>query len=456
MKGLIFTYLITALGVSGSLFSPFYGFLAYVALALLRPDSMWSHAIQGGRFSMIVAVAMLGSWACRGFGNWDLGKARPVVFLFVGFWMWSLLLAIAADNQTLAWGFVEQMAKILLPFLVGITTCKTIRDLKALAWVIVLCEGYVCFELNMHYFRGFNFLYFIGFGGVDNNSAAIGFVAALGVAFFLFLNSEKIWQKALIGACMAFILHAILFSFSRGAMLATVIGVTISFFLIKKNSMHYSMFALLLVAGFVMAGPEVRQRFLRTFEKKRGEHEASAQSRLDLWKDCYVVFMRDPVFGCGPNQWPLLASDFGWPEGKEAHSLWVQTATETGIPGITMFAGFYLMCMWRCWRTLHTLSDRAPPWFGDSCRMTIASLTGFGVAAQFVSLEALELPYYVALLGAGTLIVHTRMEREGLIPADDEQEVEVADWRDGTEEIGLRPLNAPPGRSSEPHLGILN
>ena len=82
MKGLIFTYLITAFGVSGSLFSPFYGFLAYVALALLRPDSMWSHAIQGGRFSMIVAVAMLGSWVCRGFGNWDLGKARPVACLF--------------------------------------------------------------------------------------------------------------------------------------------------------------------------------------------------------------------------------------------------------------------------------------------------------------------------------------------------------------------------------------
>ncbi len=456
MKGLIFTYLITALGVSGSLFSPFYGFLAYVALALLRPDSMWSHSIQGGRFSLIVALAMLASWACRGFGDWNLGKARPVVLLFVGFWMWSMFLAIGADNQTLAWGFVETMAKILLPFLVGITTCRTIRDLKALAWVIVLCEGYVCFELNMHYFRGFNFLYFIGFGGVDNNSAAIGFVAGLGVSFFLFLNSEKIWQKAIIGGCMAFILHAILFSFSRGAMLATGIGVVISFFLIKKTTMHYGLFALLLVAGLVMAGPEVRERFWKTFEKNRGEREASAQSRLDLWKDCYTVFMRDPIFGCGPDQWPELAPEFGWPKGKEAHSLWVQTTTETGIPGITMFAGFYLMCIWRCWKTLRELPERAPPWFADSCRMTIASIMGFGVAAQFVSLEALELPYYVALLGAGTLIVHARMEREGLIPADDEEEVATADWRDATEEVPQRPLNSPVGSYGDPPLGILN
>jgi hypothetical protein len=40
--------------------------------------------------------------------------------------------------------------------------------------------------------------------------------------------------------------------------------------------------------------------------------------------------------------------------------------------------------------------------------MTIASLIGFMVSAQFVSLEALEIPYYVALLGAGSLVVHNR------------------------------------------------
>jgi hypothetical protein len=35
--------------------------------------------------------------------------------------------------------------------------------------------------------------------------------------------------------------------------------------------------------------------------------------------------------------------------------------------------------------------------------MVIASLTGFAVSAQFVSLAGLEAPYYVALLGAGAL-----------------------------------------------------
>lgn len=417
MKGLVFTWLLTALGVSSSLFSPFYGFLAYVALALLRPDFMWAHSISGGRFSLIVAGAMLLSWGFRGFGNWKLGKARLVLFLFVGFWMWSVLLAFGADSPPHAWYFVEQIGKILLPFLVGITTVRDIRDLKALAWVIVLCQGYVCFDLNVRYFQGYNALYFNGFGGVDNNSAAIGFVTALGVAFFLFLNTESIPQKGIIGLCMAFILHAILFSFSRGAMLATGIGVMISFFLIKKTSFHYTMFAVGILAGVLMAGPEVRARFMRTFEKKAGKHEASAQSRLDLWKDCWTLFKRDPIFGCGPDHWPLHAEEFGWEKNKEAHSLWVQTATETGLPGIIMFSGFYLVCIWRCAMLLLTIGPNAPPWFADSCRMTIAALIGFGVSAQFVSLEALEVPYYVALLGAGGILVYSRMLENGELAA---------------------------------------
>ena len=80
--------------------------------------------------------------------------------------------------------------------------------------------------------------------------------------------------------------------------------------------------------------------------------------------------------------------------------------------------------------------------------MAIAALCGFGVAAQFVTIEALEQPYYVVLLGAGTLLIHHRQyenndskeldDQEG--PSDppgsdwrhqvvDQQEGDIADWK---------------------------
>lgn len=445
MKGLIFTWLLTLFGASASFFRPYYGFLVYVALAVLRPESLWSSHISGGRFSLIVAAAMLLSWALRGFGNWQLGSARKIVGLIIGFWVWCAFLATQADNPLHARYYVEQMARIVLPFVVGLTTIRTTADLRRLAWVIVLCEGYVAFELNRYYFGGFNYLWQIGFGGVDNNSAAIGLVTALGVAFFLFLSEAVRWKQVLIAGCTAFIGHAILFSFSRGAMLATIVFAAVSFVIIRKTTKHYTMFAAGLLAAAILAGPEVRARFLETFEKEDGLHEASAQSRIDLWKDCWVVFSRNPIMGCGPDHWPLLAHTFGWEPGKEAHSLWVQTATETGIPGIAMFLGFYVATILGSWRLLQRLHPDDPPWYGDAARMTIASLCGFGVAAQFVSLEALEIPYYVALIGAGSIAVYDREQRSGRVAAATESDVLARrdDWRD---RVGSRPSAEPDSR----------
>jgi O-antigen ligase len=411
LKGLIFTWILTAVGVSTSFLNPFNGFLAYVALAILRPDSLWSSHITGGRFSFYVAAAMLLNWFVRCGGNWNLGPSRRITLLFVGYWVWSVFLAFRADSPPHAWYFVEQQAKILLPFLVGITTIKTSADLRKLAWVIIVCQGYVAFELNSWYFSGFNYLWEIGFGSLDNNSMAIGLVTALGVAFFLFFYETSYARRIVITLSAAFIGHAILFSFSRGAMLATVIFAVVSFFIIRKTTQHYMVFGGGLLMAVLLAGPQVRDRFMESFASENGVREASAQSRLDLWRDCAILLARDPVFGCGPDHWPLHAHEFGWPAGKEAHSLWVQTAVELGIPGIMMYLGFFLTAIWRCWLLLQRTKNDSDPWFADSARMTIASLAGYMVAAQFVSLEALEIPYYVVLLGAGSVTIQHRISQ---------------------------------------------
>ncbi len=415
MKGLIFTWLLTAVGVSASCINPYNGFLVYVALAILRPDSLWSSHIAEGRFSFYVAAAMLVNWFARCCGDWNLGPSRRITLLFVGYWLWSVFLSFRADSPPHAWYFVEQQARILLPFLVGITTVRSATDLRKLAWVIVVCQGYVAFELNRWYFSGFNYLWEIGFAGLDNNSMAIGLVTALGVAFFLFFYETSYLRRCMITACAAFIGHAILFSFSRGAMLATVIFAVVSFVIIRKTTLHYTVFGGGLLMAVLLAGPQVRDRFFETFAGENGVREASAQSRLDLWRDCATLLARDPIMGCGPDHWPLHAHEFGWPEGKEAHSLWVQTAVELGIPGILMYMGFFLTAIWRSWLLLQRTKNDEDAWFADSARMTIASLAGFMVAAQFVSLEALEIPYYVVLLGAGSVTIQHRLSRASAI-----------------------------------------
>lgn len=431
MKGLLFTATLAYGGALLSLFSPFYGLLIYVCFAVLRPEDMWAYSIQGGNYSRIIALAMLAGWAWHiglafiaGRGvNFRLGRGKTIALLFTGFWIWTVYLATGCKYQKLGWEYVESLGKILLPFLVGITTIDSIKKLKMLAWTIIISQGYVAFHLNMQYFSGYNQLQVAGFAGLDNNSMAISLVTVIGMSGFMFLHVEKMWQKAIIAACGAFMTHAVLFSFSRGGMVALVVVGMTAFLLLKKTSRHYVAFAFASIGVIYAAGPEVRARFLRTFERtNHGKREASAQSRIDLWKDCWVVFKNDPVMGCGPNHWPTLAHRFGWERGKEAHSLWVQTATETGFPGILMLGGFYVVCVWRLLLLIRQSSDDDDPWFSDAAKMVIASIIGFGVSAQFVSLEALEVPYYVTLLGAATLTVYDKLRRE--------QEEEFANMHD--------------------------
>lgn len=407
MKGLLFTYLVTSGGVAGGLFNPFYGLLAYVVLAIVKPEAMWPWAVTSGRYSLAVALSMMIGWTYSKRATFQSGSGGTVLAVLFAFFAWAGVGALFAPNQDAAWLFIETFAKIIIPIFIGLTTIDSVAKLKQLAWCIAITQGYVAFEMNLSYFQGYNTLATEGFGALDNNSAAIALVTALGLTFFLGLHAESIFAKGLAFGMAALMGHAVLFSYSRGGMMAMLVSGAAAFVMIPKKPKHYFAFALAACMGFYLAGAEVRERFASSFAKKNGEREASAQSRVELWRDCWDVMDHHPIMGCGPNQWPLIAPKYGWPVGKEAHSLWMQTGAELGFPGLGLLAGFYLLCMYRCWKLTWKRTAVSDPWLVVTARMVVVSLAGFSVAAQFVSLEALEIPYYVALLGCGALRLHS-------------------------------------------------
>lgn len=432
MKGLLFTYGLTYGGAIAAVANPFIGLCIYVAFAILKPDALWQWSVAPGPYSKIVFAGTVLGWLLQGCGIWKAGRARIPVLCLAGFWCWCVLSALMAPNQEVAWPYVDQMTKMHLPVLVGLTMLNSIERLRILAWVIILSQGFVAFELNVSYFRGYNMLHEQGFAGMDNNSAAIAFVTALGMAFFLGMHEQKPGKKAVCYAIAGFLAHAVLISFSRGGMLAMVIAAGVAFFVIPKQPKHYFGFAVAVLIGLSLAGNEVRARFSSTFAGDGEKREASAQSRLDLWRDCWDVIQKYPVLGAGPDHWPLLAHTYGWPKGKEAHSLWVQNAAELGIPGVLLLLFFYLATMKGLWPLAGDRIWVPDPWFRDAARMVVTSLTGFIISAQFVSLEALEIPYYVALVGAGTLRLLSLREAEAAADDDSDEHTGGNDFAEPT------------------------
>ncbi|MBI3469479.1 MAG: O-antigen ligase family protein [Planctomycetes bacterium] len=406
MKGLIFTYLLTFGGAAASLYHPFIGLLVYISFAIIQPEATWFWAVPAGNYSRIVAVALLSGWALRGFGRWKFGTARAIVAALLGYLLWSVVGATLAVDQSIGWAFVETLLKIVLPFLVGITTIDSVVKLRALAWVIVVSQGYVAYELNASYYQGYNRVYLDGFNGMDNNCVAIAMVTCVGLAFFLALQAGRWWQKVAALVCGGLMAHVVMFSYSRGGMLALIVTGFVAFLLIPKRPRHYLVFAAAAALMIRLAGPEVLDRFSTTFLDSN-ERDASAQSRLELWTACWDTMLDRPVLGVGPDHWPLVVDKYGFPRGKEAHTLWLQIGAELGFPGLLCLALFYALCVKRLLPLTRERLAVADPWFRDSARMVIASLVGFAVSAQFVSLEGLETPYYVVLLGTGALKLHS-------------------------------------------------
>lgn len=426
MLGLLFTYFMTAAGSVVSLLSPYHGFLAFVIFAIVKPEAMWPWSVPPGRYSMMIALSMLVGWSYTRLASFQFGKSWSIISLLLAFLAWTIAGAVLSNFQEPAWQYVETTFKIVLPVFIGLTTIDSTARIRQLAWTIVVAQGYVAFELNMDYFRGFNTLATTGFGSLDNNSAAIALVTALGVAFFLGISSESLWQKGLAFGFAAFMAHAVQFSYSRGGMISTIISGATIFLVMHKRPRHYFGFVLLGCLAVATAGEEVRARFMSTFIKKEGKREESAQSRLDLWRDCWDVMKKQPVMGCGPNHWPLIAPNYGWPFGKEAHSLWMQTGAELGFPGLALLGGFYLLCIGKCWVLTWKRTVVSDPWIRVGAQMAVSGLTGFVVSAQFVSLEALEIPYYTALLGISALKLESIHRARELMQEQVREEVPIA------------------------------
>lgn len=403
MKGLIFTYLLTYGGSLASLYRPYVGLLIYVCFAIIKPEALWYWSVPQGNYSRIIAIALLIGWALHGFGNWEFGRAKAIVGFLLAFWIWQILSSLQATQPDASLVWVETFSKVALPFIVAMTLIDSVKKLEQLAWVIVLSHAYVALEFNLSYYSGFNRIVETSFGGQDNNCVSIAMVTCTGLALFLGFSARRWWQKGIVFVSVGLMVHSVLFAFSRGGMLGLIIMSGISFILLPKKPRHYLIFALMTLLALRLAGPEVIKRFGTTFADKATRDE-SAESRVVMWKACIQIMSEKPIFGLGPYHFPFVVNQYTpYPRGKEAHTLWLQVGAETGVVGLFFLISFYGACLLHLRPWLRESCPVADPWFRDTARMVIASITGFAISAQFVSLPGLEAPYYVVLLGAGAL-----------------------------------------------------
>jgi len=458
MKQLALLSVMTFLGAVGAMQTPFWGVLLYYTLAVLRPQHLWDWALSGNiRWSLMAALITFISFWIHLSRLIKRSAFNGMVSLIICYAMLVMLSTIMAFNPQIAQGWAIEYAKVLIIAVIASIVIEHFWQVKALALMILLMLGYIAWEINfLYFFQGGRLnIFHYGYGGLDNNGA--GLLLAMGIPFaycFALSPAKGFWRwwpitAAVIGLIL---IHAVMMTFSRGAMLASVVG--ICWVLVHHRPRWQSVgaaVALALVLS-VMAGPEITSRFLSTANFKT---DASAQSRFGSWSAAWLIAWENPIVGKGIRNSNQFSQNYGADRaGRTIHNQYLQIAADTGIPAALLYLFMLGFGMWNFRKARMMCRDALASDDDDDldahtkhrinhasyiCLASQASLLIFIFDGMFLSLEMFETPWLLLVM-AGVLpkVMRTHLDtlcsasrEEAATAREDKPKIAgtVKDWR---------------------------
>jgi probable O-glycosylation ligase (exosortase A-associated) len=411
---MIFMILMTAYGVLGGLLG--HGYVAvwvYYMFALLRPQFLWPWALPlGTTWSLYPALASLvaiGVTRVRRPGfvfHWP--HLTMVFFLF-----WMLMSSLNAYNRDIAFNWLWESFKLILMYLVAAYFVQNTKQLWNLYILGVCCLGFIAYEINYQYLiNRYIGIWRNGFGGYDNNGAGLLLTMGVPLAFFAF-EATRSWVRWFYLALMPILAHAMLLTFSRGAMVSLILAWVV---VIVRSRYRFSLAALTVLfcvtALPIVAGKEIQDRF---FTISKSEVDESANSRRMSWQAAWKMSLDYPLFGVGVRNSNLFSYSYGADmPGRTIHNQYLQVLADTGFPGLFFYSlillGFWISTIRGTWASYEPGVDADTAEQLSRLRAIIggsqASMIAFSMSAIFLSLETFELTYFVILLGVqGQILV---------------------------------------------------
>lgn len=420
MDKIAFMFGLTGLGVvSAILVHPFRGLLVYTFFGVLRPQSLWmwvlpdqpwSLALAGATiFATVVWRSTLASAPQSSRSQWRIPTFNVGHRAMLFFASWIGITYLMAYSQAAAEPWFGEYRKLFLMFFVSAFCVHTVSQIRWLYLAMVVGLGYIAWEMNSIYFTsGYLWLLRRGYDGLDNNGAAL--MLALGVPLCVFawdgIRHRVRWA---ILALVPLLIHAVLSSYSRGAMLT--LALTTPIYLWRCGNRRQVGGLLLVVAMMVpvMAGKEIAERFSSIDDHSKDD---SAQSRMTSWGIAIRMAQERPIFGLGIRNSNLFTLQYGADiEGRTIHSQYLQIAADSGIVGLLGYVAVLVAAFWCLARSRRAVRGRTEDeartirWLANGIE---CALFAFCFGSVFLSLETFE-PLYILLFLAIQLWSITRM-----------------------------------------------
>jgi putative inorganic carbon (hco3(-)) transporter len=324
---------------------------------------------------------------------------------------------------------IGNFSKTVIIFFVVAAAVRGGRDLERLAGayllgaVIYSAVVLVRFDVGVTDWRLGRLYYY------DANDFATFAVTAMPLAIYFAHRGRRLAVRlaALLGLgllCVAFVNSG-----SRGGFLALMaMGL---FILLRYSTIALSRRVVVMVVVLAAVLAVASERYWQQMGSilSDTDYNKTAESgRLQIWKRGVGYMLSRPVFGVGPNNFPVAEGQMSAFAGRQQwgvgvrwnapHNSFLQVGAENGVPGLVFFIAMLASTL----VALRRLARRPPP-PGVShhaspqlIQALTASIIGFVVGAFFLSLAYSELLYMLLAFAVGAQKI-SRIRRPGPAPA---------------------------------------
>lgn len=271
--------------------------------------------------------------------NWHFFSTLLLIFLIWG--LLSFIVAVDKLRTLLIW---KSYFYGLIFFLFTYRFIKSPKDLKTTFRVLILfgvilsmIEFSIIIELG-GFTRGIVGLFLkknlLATSWGKSNYLATFYVLLIPLTIGYFLSTKSIYEKILVAIFVIIMFSAIVFTLSRGGMLA--LAVAIVFLLsriLKPKTFLPILFTIILIVLILLLNPLT---YVLIDRIATVEQSFSYYTRLNFYKDVWQIFLDNPIIGVGIGNLGYHAK-FVILDHASAHNIVIGLLGETGIPGAVIF-----------------------------------------------------------------------------------------------------------------------
>jgi len=384
------------------------GVLAWAWIGLMNPHQLGWGAATTFPAAMIIGGATLISLVFA-----PDKKAPPMnvamvcILLMAIFYTLKLPFAWLQAFAPAQW--VKVMKILLMTFVTGALIYGEQR-IKWLLWTIIFSIGFYGFKGGLfslltggqHQVLGPQTTFIAG-----NTEIGLVMIMVLPLILVAAQQAKQKWLRLLCYATFWLSIPAIVFTYSRGALIGLAVTFFFVFFKMRRKPLVVLMLVPVLIAGVAFT-PE--KLFDRAETIKEYEEDDSAMQRLQAWSVAKNIALRHPLAGAGFELerlespiWLTYADFMGRWENrtKAAHSIYFQILGEHGFVGLILFLAMLvgtLATLSRARRQLKAIPEAQ--WLSAYAGAMQIGMYGYMVTGAFLSLAYFDLLYTYVVLAA--------------------------------------------------------